>query len=489
MSHSRLATAMGLCLVAGIAAPPAFAQTGTLTIDPDNATLCPGASATFLARKGNDPMAVDWSIDPAQGALSATSQKDATKYTAPAAVPTVGSSGSKVALTGVVTLTATVPKAAGHVEETATARITLAGLCQARYGGELTRATIGFEQVGAAGTASEQKYSFDMFISRPLPIGGRRVRLPKDVPQNEYVPPTTDADYYFGPHVRWWGDVRIGSYPQQINSNVAAFTKDFAKNAGNVPVNQLVQSAEFITGPEVRIAQFPDARDAVTDPSRQRFALMAFAGIGSIGPFPPGDDPAVFAVPDGPVGSAAPSPQYTAFHGTYPVTGKYVSFVPENRHQFSRQWNAGLRLYTFYADQSATSTPLSKAPATVEIAFGRNDLVAPGRNVWHASAYYPFALGDRTKADTLVIYFFGDAHMRFSRTDPTCPAGVFTPTCAGPLFLAPAVDASNAPIPLTNKDVSIVSVAPNERDTYRVGVSVDLIRIWNKLTTPTPPAK
>jgi hypothetical protein len=452
-------------IVAG--ASPAFAQADKLKVEPDNATVCADGSASFLAKKGDKATTVAWSIDPGQGSIDETS-KDYTKYTAPV-------SHGPTATTGVITLTATL-KQAGKDAEAASAQITLAGLCQTRYGGEVVRATLGFEQVGAAGTPSGQKYSFDFFISRPLPVGSHRYARPVEIPANGYLPPITDDEFYFGPGIRWWGDVRIGSYPQQVNSDLATFTKDFATNVGKVQINRLVQSAEFMTGPEVRIGQFTIARDSATEPVRQRYALMLYGGIGSIGPFPPGDDPAVFAVPDAPVGSGAPSAQYNSFHTRYPnVTSKYIAFAPEDHQQFSKQWNVGFRLYTFYADATPTSQPLSKAPASVEIGFGRNALVAPGETTWHASAYYPFALGDRTKAETLIIYFFGDVNMRFGQT-----------TAATPLFLPPALDANNVAIPLTNKDVSIVSVAPNHRDTYRVGVSVDLIRIWNKLSAPTP---
>jgi hypothetical protein len=278
----------------------------------------------------------------------------------------------------------------------------------------------------------------------------------------------TDAEYYFGPRARWWGDVRIGSYPQQVNSDIAKFVKDFTTNAGALKVNTLVQTAEFMTGLELRVGQLSVPREAAAESSKQRFALMAFGGLGAIGPFPPADDPAVFTVP-----TDTQSPQYAAFHAAYPgVTSKYVAFVPEARRQFSHQWSAGFRLYTFYTDQTPASRPLSKAPASVEVSLGRNDLVASSGMVWHASAYYPFPLGDRTKADTLVIYLFGDASMRAYQTPSSAP-----------LYLTPGVDDKNVAIPLTNKDVSIV-VAPNRRDTYRVGVSIDLIRVWNKLSAP-----
>jgi hypothetical protein len=52
------------------------------------------------------------------------------------------------------------------------------------------------------------------------------------------------------------------------------------------------------------------------------------------------------------------------------------------------------------------------------------------------------------------------------------------------VFLVPAVDAQNNAIPLPDKDVLMLTVPPNQRDTYRIGASIDLIRVWNKLTAP-----
>lgn len=304
MSPTRLVVTFLSAVSIGANASRALAQADKLKIEPAHVTVCSGGSAPFLAKKGDKSSTVAWSINPAQGQIDKAAG-DSTNFTAPA-------SNGTTATTGLVTLTATLTDPAKN-DEPATAQITLAGLCQTRYGGDVVRATLGFEQVGAAGTASDQKYSFDFFISRPLPLG------------NEH---RADDEFSFGPRARWWGDVRVGSYPQQINSDLATFSKDFATNAGKVQVNKLVQSAEFMTGPEFRIGQFTIPRDSVTEPVRQRFALMLYGGIGSIGPFPPGDDPSVFAVPDAPVGTAAASAQYTSFHTLYQnVTSKYIAFA------------------------------------------------------------------------------------------------------------------------------------------------------------------
>jgi hypothetical protein len=329
------------------------------------------------------------------------------------------------------------------------------------------RITLGYEQVGAAGIASAQKYAFDFFISRPLPIHDRNDNNP-DSPANIY-----------GPRWRWWGDVQLGSYPQPGDSSLTQLSSTFATAVGQLKVNQLVQNAAFETGPEWRLAQSSTALASTTDTSRQRFMLTAFAGIGSIGPFPSSDSAPVFNVPASPASGSPPSPQSAAFGQVYKnVTGQYVAFV---NNRFSLQSNVGLRLYTQYTDNTDTAAMLPIAPAIVQFSLGTNTLVSSGP-VFAASAYYPFPLGDRAKSDTIVIYLFGDAVMGFGHGS----------TLQAPL-LQQAMDGST-PITTANATPSVLQqlsiVAPNSRrDTYRIGISINMLDVWRKLTTPSAPAK
>lgn len=427
-----------------------------ITVEPTTVTLCPGGEATFTATTAAGSVEVQWTTSAQLGDLSPKTPSKTVTFVAPSADTKLP--GLFGTYSGVLTLTAHVP----GTSTTGAATIVLAGPCSpGPFGGEMTRVTLGFEQVGAAGTDSSQKYSFDFFISRPVPLPGRSA---KSHPEGE-------VEKFFGPRLHWWGDVRVGSYPAQVNSDAASFAPELASSLGKLPVNRLAQSAEFLTGPEVRIAGFPEAREAATEATRQRFALTAFAGFGAIGPLNPSDNVTVFEVPTDPA-----SPQYQALHQAYPeVTGQYVAFVPKARDRFIRQWGAGLRLYSFYAEDTADARPLTSAPATVEFSLGQNELVAPAsRLVWRASAAYPFALGSRTDPHTIVVYLFGEVVMGLSR------AGV-----TNHLFLAPAVGDNNIPISLNNPGVSVVSVDPNARDTYRIGVSIDLLRVWDKLKQPS----
>ena len=226
--------------------------------------------------------------------------------------------------------------------------------------GEMARAIIGFDQAGASSTESARHFFFDFFISRPLP--GR----PGDVARG------SDSEIY-GPKWRWWGNVRIASAPQATTTAVAAFAAKFATQVGNLKVNELAQSAEFLTGLDRRLFTFHNPLKGEVEDTRQRFVLGAFFGAGATGVFhPPQAELQLFSVP------AADSPQAARFAALYPTPSnvKYVGFIPPDRDQFFRQYYAGVRLATYYLDLDGES--LAIQPAMVSVAFGQNELVTEG---------------------------------------------------------------------------------------------------------------
>jgi hypothetical protein len=273
---------------------------------------------------------------------------------------------------------------------------------------EIARAILGFEQAGASGSSSSQNFLFDLFLSRAA----------------------------ISPRIRWWGDVKVASFPQQINSQVAQFAQQFSSSFGSLTVNRLAESAEFVTGPEFVISQNTNS------------AMTLFAGAGAIGPNNPSDAATVFDIPD------PKSSQYAALikqSGPIPDGSDYIAFVPESNGRFSREWQAGLRLYTSYG---------SGPPGSVEISIGQNEFVTNGHLsgfVGHVAAAHPFTVKG------VSIYLFGEATLAFRRSQ-----------FSAPLLLAPALENAN-PVPITNPDVYTVTVPANQRDTYRIGIGVDII--------------
>lgn len=425
----------------------AQASREALAIQASSTVACADQDVTLTAKRGAKSVAATWSSDaPAVvGAFGpATGETAVLKYRR---------TNDSTATTGSVLITAT------SDSEKVSTRIRLAGLCDGPFGGELTRATLGYEQIGASGVESAQKYAFDFYISRPIPN-----MLARQGPQR----------HYFGWPVRWWGDVRVASYPQQISTEAAAFASGFVTNVGKVTVSRLVQTAEFTTGLELRLTGSTEPIHGVAEATRQRFALMGFAGFGAVGPFPLSTDPpAVFAVPS----DSSPS-QKRAFQADFPgVTSKYVAFRVGAPDRFLGNLTGGFRLYTFYADRGASGEPLQSAPAMVAIAYGWNQLISPRGGAFHVSAYYPFAFGDREDPKTIVIYLFGDVWMTGQKARFTAPE----------YQLAAATDSGKAVV-ASDPRVTIVAVRDKPRDTYRVGLSLDLLKVWERLNS-TPAAR
>ena len=276
---------------------------------------------------------------------------------------------------------------------------------------EILRALLGFEQVGASGSPSGHDFLFDLFISRAA----------------------------VSPRIRWWGDVKVASFPQQVNSQIVQFSQEFSSSFGGLTVNQLAESAEFVTGPELVISQHAHS------------ALTLFAGGGAIGPNNPSDAATVFEIP------ATKSPQYAALTnqvGAIPSGSTYIAFLPESDGRFSREWQAGVRLYTSYGAGSS--------PGTVEFSVGQNEFVTNAHlsgMVGHVAATHPFTIKGVT------VYLFGEATTAYKRSQFTTP-----------LLLEPALENSN-PVPVTNPGVYAVTVPANQRDTYRIGVALDLVSV------------
>lgn len=274
---------------------------------------------------------------------------------------------------------------------------------------EVARALLGFEQAGASGSASGHNFLFELFLSRPA----------------------------ISPRIRWWGDVKVASYPQQVNSQIAQFAQQFSTSFGALTVNQLAESAEFITGPEFVITQHAHS------------ALTIFAGGGAIGPNNPSDAATVFAIP------APQSPQYSALIGQIgeiPSGSTAIAFLPQSDDRFSREWQAGLRLYTSYSSASP--------PGSVEFSVGQNEFVTSAHlsgMAGHVAAVHPFTVKNIT------MYVFGEATMAYTR-----------PRFTTPLELAPALE-NSSPVAITNPGVYVVTVPANQRDIYRIGIGIDVI--------------
>jgi hypothetical protein len=336
----------------------------------------------------------------------------------------------------------------------AASRASTSGLVRALFrNGEEARAILGYQQSGASAAASTQNFFFDFYISRPLNLWNNG----------------QDDDH--DGRLRWWGDVRVASYPQQGDIPVSTFVSTFVQQFGQLKVNQLAQAAEFTGGLEYRISPSNLAFLGRSEENRQRFTLNLIAGFGATGPFNPLGTLSIFTTP------ALTSPQRARFVQQFPqaASSDFIGFISPDRDEFFRQYFAGIRLTTHYADHD-TGEPLIAAPASIAVTFGQNELVTGGRFhgvVGRVEAFYPLPFGSRTGKTGAWsgIYLFGMAQLKLTHADNIEPF-VLNP--------APGIAGSDP-------RVAIVT-SPSTRDLYRIGVGVDFVHVLTSLIHPNNPA-
>ncbi|MBL8177223.1 MAG: hypothetical protein JNK48_21290 [Bryobacterales bacterium] len=301
-----------------------------------------------------------------------------------------------------------------------------------------SRAVFGLHQAGASSAPSTQNYFFDFFIMRGL---GSKAKVHEN-------------------RVNLWGNVRIASSPQQIDTPIGQFIAGFATTAGELKVNEMAQSGEFLTGLGFQLARWEQkvlADDGVTKvPSRVR--TMELVGFwGANGSFrDPASQAKVFLTP------TAGTPQYDLFKARFPEVAKtgakHVAFVPPDRERFYRQYGFGLRVATF--EEKRKYAP----PATYMVTLGQDQLITEGGYrgaVVRADVFYPLPIGQKDGKFEM-LFLFATANMRISK-----------PQNGTPLVLASATGVQ----PYEN--TVAIHVVPSARDTYRIGAGIDFVNLFN----------
>jgi hypothetical protein len=308
------------------------------------------------------------------------------------------------------------------------------------------RTIVGFEQAGVSAGQSQQDFFFDLLYDRPLAF-------------------KMDPD--LGPALRSWGNLRISSVPQQINTDVATFAANFAQQVGQLKVNQVAQSFEFLGGIQYRLVALPKkptgkmlSADYSTPPPydpkiRRAITLNLVLGGGVITPLSPKDSVQVFDVP-----SNQPS-----FFALYPqaMGKKFVAFTLPDRNRFFRQAYGGFRVMT----HELGDTSKVRFPSTFDLTYGFNESITGGRirgGVLRLEGFVPIPYDPLNW-----IYFFG--------------TGIFKPgaraTISSP-FLLEAAPSGTLP---TDPNAVVITTPQADRDYYRVGIGIDfitLVKNWGK---------
>jgi len=438
-------------------APAAPAQKQVLTLTADSPSIAPGGSLTITASvDSGDLPDLTWAVCvPTVGSTDCQTEKGYNLRT----------TGSQAFLS--LDVNASDPNPAPLMVSASGGGVKAAVPIKVitRRGGLIVIPVIGFEQAGASSAQSSQKFFFNFFISRPLPIWGNQGYDPtkpkkKKNGQEEKDPCADDplcAARVFGPRMRLWGDVRIASYPQQITSGVGEFATGFATQVAQIKVNQLAQAGEFNAGLDFRISSFPKVFPSIGDNSDERVMLSGIASFGAISPFNPLDVLQIFVNPD------PASAQGPAFYAKFPSSKgfQFTGFTTPDRDRFYWEYGAGVRLTTLYFDHAGNQ---GLSPAMVSYTLGQNQLVSGGHSsgwVQKAEAFFPLPLGERFAKNITTLYLFGRVDMRLSR-----------PHQATPFVLQPA----DPSITGFNPQVNIIGSASN-RDLYTIGVGVDAVKL------------
>ncbi len=324
---------------------------------------------------------------------------------------------------------------------------------------------LGAEQTGASSTQSDLRMFFDFWVTRQL----GHINPASNTATNDKM----------GKPWHWWGNARLASYPQPVNSPVGTLLTGLGTTVTDLKVNQLVQSAEFRTGPDFAIPwltcsssdeQKSDDKEKTSAKKKQKtchlYRFSLFADIGGIGTLNPQQGVTVFTVPDQTTTAGA------QFFKAYPTTtfpgfdkAKYVAFSSPDRTRFFREYAGGLR-YTQLRIVGKDSERLSRASARIYFGIGRperagNERCAEGRRIESGSV---FSIQPEWRSGVYLRPFSHVARpaMRTS----------------APVFLSPAI-AGTAPVSVTDPGVYVITTRSN-RDVYSIGIGLDAVKMLEK---------
>jgi len=304
-----------------------------------------------------------------------------------------------------------------------------------------SHAIIGWHQAGASSAESEQNLFFDFFVARPF----------------------SDRAVYES-RFNLWGQVRVASAPQQRGIPLSQFAVDFVEQLGSVKVNELAQSAEFVTGFEWRpFGKWGNHKSG-------RIRTLGFVGFfGASGAF---SDPTtrgrVFRVP--PSGS----PQWSNFLSHFPEfqnsefsdSASFIGLIPPDRERFYRQYGFGIRYSSYFTDKAWIS------PSMFTLSVGQDQSITRGRYVGPVlkfDAFYPLPM-----KKIQFLYLFGTVNLAAAKPRIGTPLALHlvSQDCDAN---APDSDiGANCGVKLYQEDVAVYTV-PSSRDTYRIGVGIDCI--------------
>jgi|GEM_PF-5363624 len=289
-------------------------------------------------------------------------------------------------------------------------------------------------------------------------------------------------------HVRYFGNVQVGSSAQNASSTVGNYVAGLTDTAKNLQLNQIASVAEFLFGGEY--VMLPHSTQ-----SSYRFSLFGEYGaqgtlqssaLNTFYAFPAQGTQAYTLLVQAEA-AQTPSPSTTipgtCVVGSSPkITGvaNNCMFVEFAQHQsyFDQEAYTGLMFTTYYPGQD---TP----PGVVSIGFGANNGVNQDMsfNALRIDGFMPFKIPvaeGASKPSIPVLYIFGYANLAIDHHNfPTVNNFI-------PLAAASSVIANNVVQTQSPDNTYVIRTQPHPQEYYSIGVGVSLKDVWSMLFGSKP---
>lgn len=333
----------------------------------------------------------------------------------------------------------------------------------------ITRAVAGIDISGASSAATQQKLFVEFDLNAPLGWG---TKDPLEKRVWLFVNP------------------RITSVPQSSSAISGLDVQgDFLSTAlQQQKTTDLVSGLDLLAGTELFLLK-PRSGVPFWSEYKNAHAKLAIALVGAVGFTTPFTTPTSGAeeidlkttpaaniaanFPDLPASLLANMPKKTI-----------LALVQKDRSRFYRKYYGGFRLKTYFFSSEAKGdcdklgddceALLNQFPGIIDITAGQDESVTGGRLanwVFRLDAVYPLPF-------VPALHVFGSVLSSFEKNRYSLP--LFAPTTTAPL---------------TDPTVLIHAIGPPDRDSYRIGIGVDLVQLLKKKvsvspkqSTPTPAA-
>lgn len=301
---------------------------------------------------------------------------------------------------------------------------------------EKLRIITGYEISRASSTTGSEKAFFDVYFSQPLPFFFNKKR-----------------------RLNVWGNIRFTSIPLQNDKAIGAISGDYFSTLSGLKLNEMTQSAEFLVGIERNLWSIKKSKER-----EYNYTLALTVAYGGSTPMVSETNPqlVVFNMPTSDQLRQELKNRYSCTDADF-VGKEYISFVPEDRESFFHQYYFGFRLKA-YTNENGNS----KLPVTIDISYGMNQAASGGigklfgkKSVVRFDGFLPIEILH------IPIYLFGTVCINVAKDDI-----VHTPLILGELVTDDNTQSINS------DKLLIVTEKPNKRDFFKIGIGIDLYKIF-----------